>query len=333
MEEYDLIIVGAGPAGLSAAINGASELNRVLLIDSGKKEDGVVKDQLGGQVVGSTLIENYPGFPDGISGCQMVALFAKQARNLGAHIRCPERVDSLTLDGDMKILTTKEGGRFQAKAVILATGLSYKKLEAPGVIELMDKGVRYGAPVSSPDKLGACTICVVGSANSAGQAVMHLAKNSQCTIKVLIRGKKTIADQMSKYLVDRIMGQTNVELLNYTSISQVCGTNRLESVVLDRFGEIENHQIDHLFVFIGAEPKTSWLQGVVMMDERNFILTDRNVSPLPDGERERFLYETSISGVFAVGDGRLGSVKRVTAGAGEGGCVIPWVHQYLASIS
>lgn len=333
MEEYDLIIVGAGPAGLGAAINGASELNRVLLIDSGKKENGVAINQLGGQVIGSTLIENYPGFPGGISGCQMISLFAEQARNLGAHIRCPERVETLTQSGDMKIIQTKEGGLYQAKAVILATGLSYKKLEAPGVIEMMDKGVRYGAPVSSPDKLGACTICVVGSANSAGQAVMHLAQNSKCTIKILIRGKKTIADQMSKYLVDRILSQSNVELINYTSISQVCGTDRLQGVILDRFGEIENFPVDHMFVFIGAEPKTSWLQGVVMMDERNFILTDRNVSPLPDGERERFLYETSISGVFAIGDGRLGSVKRVTAGVGESSCVIPLVHQYLASIS
>jgi thioredoxin reductase (NADPH) len=333
MSIYDLVIVGGGPSGLSAAINGASELARVLLLDSGKKmPPGGYRRQLGGQAIGSSRIENYPGFPEGISGCELMERFERQALALGTEIRCPEHASSLTLlERGLKQITTREGSALITKSVILGNGLSYRKLQVPGVVELLGKGVLYGAPTANAHQLGKCTACVVGGANSAGQAVMFLSQNPDCSIKLLVRGKNPIESQMSKYLSDRIYKCPNVEIVLDVSVSAAHGTDRLDSLTL-RAGDGREQQIeaDHLFVFIGADPKTEWLKGAVMMDSRNFIATGNTLGTLHGPKTD---YETSMPGVFAAGDIRYGSVKRVAAGAGEGSAAVAGVHRYLANPS
>lgn len=327
---YDLVIIGAGPAGLSAAISGASELARVAVIDSGKKQGPQEYfRQLGGQAIGSTLIENFPGFPKGISGREMMSLFEEQALRLGTEIFCPEHVSKISLlSNGCKEVVTREGSILHSKAIILATGLSYAKLQAPGVADFLGKGVLYGAPTSNPRELGQCTICVVGGANSAGQAVMWLSQNSDSQIKLLIRGDKPIEATMSKYLADRVRACSNIEIVQNAEVVEACGSNQLERVIVKRDGVLEKVSAQHLFIFIGAVPKTAgWLPAEVKTDPRNYIATGADLgviygSLLP--------YETAMSGVFAAGDGRFGSIKRVASAVGEGAMAVSSVHQYLA---
>lgn len=332
MDIYDLIVVGGGPAGLSAAISGASELPRVALLDSGRKAPpGKYQRQLGGQAIGSTLIENYPGFPGGLSGCELMRRFEEQALMLGAEIFCPQHATSLSLvENNLKRITTRSNGEFIAKTVIIASGLSYRKLDAPGVKELLGKGVQYGAPTFSPEKLGTCNICVVGAANSAGQAVMHLSQNPNARIKVLVRGKKPIETQMSKYLVERVYGCNNVEVIQDRMVIGAYGSNdKLEHITLsDGDGQTSELATDHLFIFIGAEPKVAWLPPELAKDKNNFIGTDMDLGRI---NGDLFAFETSIPGVFAAGDIRHGSVKRVAAGGGEGSAAVASVHRWLAN--
>lgn len=332
-EVHDLVIIGGGPAGLSAAINGASELARVILCDSGRKNldaPGTYHRELGGQAIGSAAIENYAGFPNGITGCELMGRFEVQAMRLGTDILCPHHVHELELiEGGLKRVKTREGAEIVTKAVLLANGLSYKKLVAPGINELLGRGVLYGAPTYPPDRLGECTVCVVGGANSAGQAVMHLSKNPGLKVKILVRGQRTIEDQMSKYLVDRIRTCPNVEVLQGVSVTEAIGSERLEAVrVVD--GERRENIIEanYLFIYIGAAPKTRWLNGAVMMNQRSFIATGTSLGTLYG---PKLPYETSIPGVFAAGDIRLDSVKRVAAAVGEGSAAVSNVHQYLAT--
>lgn len=332
---YDLVVIGAGPAGLSAAINGASELNRVLLIDSGRRTAPGVKiweRRVGGQATGSSRIENYAGFPDGISGLELTGFFERQAEKLGAHILCPEHAASLELQPDgTKRITTREGRVVHAKAVILASGLSYRKLEAKGVSELLGKGVLYGAPTTNPNTLGTCTVCVVGGANSAGQAVMHLSQNPNCTIRVLVRGSKPLEAQMSLYLVERIRRCSNVEVLLDVSVTAACGGDRLEAVQLRRGDGAESVlPTEHLFVFIGAQPKAEWLGDAVARDPKGFIAAAPDLGSMFGS---RLPFETSMPGVFVAGDIRFGSVKRVAAAVGEGSAAIASVHRYLANLA
>lgn len=332
-DTQDLVIVGGGPAGLSAAINGASELSRVILCDSGRKNfdaPGTYRRELGGQALGSTAIENYAGFPDGISGCELMGRFEDQAKRLGTDILCPHHVDSLELiEHGLKCVRTREGVEIITKAVLLANGLSYSKLEAPGVKEFLGRGVLYGAPTYPSDRLGECTICVVGAANSAGQAVVHLSKNPDLKIKVLVRGKRTIEDKMSKYLVDRIRSCPNVEVLQDRTVVEALGSGHLEAIrVMSGDQQEELIEAAHLFIYIGAAPKTEWLNGSVMMNPRSFIATGTALGTLYG---PKLPYETSMPGVFAAGDIRLDSVKRVAAAVGEGSGAVSNVHQYLAA--
>jgi thioredoxin reductase (NADPH) len=328
----DLVIIGGGPAGLSAAINGASELCKVVLCDSGRKNsltDPISYEfELGGQAKQSSKIENYAGFPDGVTGWELMKRFADQAVRLGTDILCPHHVNGLQLvERGLKLVTTKEGARIITKAVLLANGLSYNKLPARGVKELLGHGVLYGAPTYPASKLGTCTVCIIGGANSAGQAVMHLAENSNIKIKLLVRGKKTIEDQMSKYLVDRIRACANVEVLQDYSVTEAIGTDRLEAVKVS-CGEGEKViKTDHLFIYIGAAPKTEWLNGSVRVDQRSYIATGTDLGTLYG---PKLPFETSMPGVFAAGDTRLGSAKRVAAAVGEGSGAVSSVHSYLA---
>lgn len=332
--KHDLVIVGGGPAGLSAAINGASELPRVALCDSGKKNfemPGTYFRQLGGQAIGSTAIENYPGFPLGISGCELMRHFEVQAERMGTEFFCPHHVDSLELlENGLKQIITREGVELIAKSVLLTSGLSYNKLLAPGINELLGHGVLYGSPTYPAEKLGACTVCIVGGANSAGQAVMHLAQSTDISIKLLIRGKKTIDDQMSAYLVKRIRDCPRVEILQDRGVVEAIGDNRLQAIkVQSSGGDEEIINTDHLFIYIGASPKTAWLDGIVTKDDRSFIVTG---AELGSWLGPRLAFETSMPGVFAAGDVRRGSVKRVGSAVGEGSAVLASIHQYLAQI-
>lgn len=335
MEVHDLVIVGAGSAGLSAAINGASELASVALFDSGKKDaSGVRQAIIGGQAIGSTSIENYAGFPDGVTGIDLIDRFQRQALKFGTKLYCPNRVESISLNPNgTKTLVTKEGLEVSAKAVVVASGLSYKKLAAPGVIEFLGRGVLYGAPTSNPNELGDCTVCVVGAANSAGQAVLHLAKNPRIKIKVLVRSTEGLEVSMSQYLLDRIKQLPNVEVLTGVEVTKVSGSDFLSEIEL-------THQTDktkstllctqHLFIFIGAVPKVEWLEGKVVMDPKKFIVTGVELGTF-NGKRRPF--ETSMPGVFAAGDIRFGSIKRVASAVGEGAQAVSWVHNYVSGES
>lgn len=330
MELYDLVVIGGGPAGLSAAINGASELPKVMLFDSGKKDTttGGFERQLGGQAIGSTSIENYAGFLD-VSGCDLMKRFEEQAIKLGTHIKCPEHVCGIEImDDSTKRITTREGSVVLAKAVIIACGLSYRKLPAPGVEALIGKGVLYGAPTSNPRDLGACTVCIVGGANSAGQAIMHLSQNPDLRIKVLVRNPNGIELEMSQYLVDRIHACHNVEVISGCSVTEAIGEDKLSAVqVRHADGNEVSLDTDHLFIFIGAVPKTEWLAGKVAVDPRGFIFTGEELGAI---HGKKFPFETSMTGVFAAGDIRSGSVKRVAAGVGEGAQAVHWMHRYFA---
>ena len=331
---HNLVIVGGGPAGLSAAINGASELDNVVLIESGKKSrapDGTVVygRHLGGQATGSAAIENYLGFPDGLAGAMLMGLAEKQALRLGADIRCPEHASGLELLPDgTKLVQTKEGGQYRTKAVILANGLSYRKLEAPGVPDLLNLGVQYGAPTSNPRQLGKCTIYVVGAANSAGQAIMHLSQNPNATIKVLVRGSKGIEETMSKYLVDRIRAAPNVEVLQGHTVIEVQGNGKLERIIVEDL-DMRRSEVaaQHLCIFIGAMPKVDWLPPDLIRDPQGFIGTDVFLGSIFG---KRLPQETSMPGVFAAGDVLHGSTKRIAAGVGGGSSAVQSLHRYLA---
>jgi thioredoxin reductase (NADPH) len=329
-EIYDLVIIGGGPAGLSAAISGASEIDRVLLIDSGVKiRKGIHDDQLGGQAKGSTAIENYPGHMN-ITGLALMTMFAEQAKVLGAEIWCPDHVESLQLapDGRHKIIMTRSGKEVLAKTVIIAAGLSYNKMSEPGVNELLGKGVMYGSPTHPAKLLGQCTACIIGGANSAGQAAAHLAKNRDLKVKILVRNKDGLAIGMSQYLVDRLHSLPNVEVLPGAAVVEAHGSNRLESISYRVGEEIRQLDAEYMFIYIGASPKVEWLGDSLLLDERGFILTGNDLSD--GGSVANFT--TSMPGVFAVGDVRSGSVKRVAAGGGEGAACMASVHQYLGQM-
>jgi thioredoxin reductase (NADPH) len=330
----NLVIIGGGPAGLSAAINAASELSHVVLCDSGRKNFNNFRvtsygRELGGQAIGSTAIENYAGFPDGVTGCDLMQRFEIQAQRLGTEILCPHHAVRLEIiDRGLKQVTTREGEVIVAKAILLANGLSYRKLDAPGVKELLGHGVLYGSPTYPAERLGACTVCVLGGANSAGQAVMHLSRNRQLNIKLLVRGKKKIDEQMSLYLVKRIKDCSNVEVLHDWSVAEAIGNEKLESLrIRSGDGSEQVMNVDHLFIYIGAAPKAEWLNGAVQMNDRSFVATGTALGTLFG---PKLPYETSLPGVFAAGDIRFESVKRVAAAAGEGSSAVSNIHRYLA---
>ena len=318
--DCDLIIIGAGPAGLSAAINGASEGLKIILIDSGPN--------LGGQAAQSSLIENYPGFPDGISGSDLIGRFYQQTRKFSAEIHCPLVATNLELDGARRIVTTRSGDTFAARMAILSGGLSYRKLEAKGVPELQEKGVVYGAPTCDPLSMGDCSICIVGGANSAGQAAMHMSRNPAARIRLLVR--KRLEDQMSTYLVDRIRVAGNIEVIEGVEVVETAGEQSLERVSIMRMSDASVEHIDatYLFIFIGAQPKVEWLDGSVAMDERKFILTGTDLDAHWKLDRNPFGFETSMPGVFCAGDLRGNSTKRIAAAAGEGAVALQYCHGF-----
>ena len=325
---YDLVVVGAGPAGLGASVYGASEGLSTLALES---------IALGGQAGTSSRIENYPGFPAGLSGFELASRVLVQADKFGARTAVPEEAIALRREDGHYRIGLSEGGEVVARSVIAATGARYRRLEVPRLERFEGVSIHYAATEAEAQRCEGGEAVVVGGGNSAGQAALFLAGRTR-RVYLLIRGDD-LGKGMSRYLVDRVTDANNVELLPNTEVRELVGEDRLEGVVVEdnRSGTRRTLGARALFVFIGADANTGWLEGAVELDERGFVLTGRELdgSALDEDawqerSREPFLLETSMPGVFAAGDVRSGSVKRCASAVGEGSMAVMLVHQYLA---
>lgn len=324
-EVYDLAIVGAGPAGLAAAVYGASEGLRTVVLEP---------DAIGGQAGTSSMIRNYLGFPRGISGGGLAHRAWEQAVLFGAQFVFMHEVVGLSPRGDDRVMSLGDGSQAAARAVIIATGVAYRRLGIPAVDRLIGAGVFYGAPGVEAPAMAGQQVCVVGGANSAGQAALHLAKFAS-RVTLLVRGE-SLAASMSDYLITQLKATPNIEFRLRTRVADGHGLTRLEALTLEdvRTGQREQIPFAAVFVLIGAEPRTQWLGDLIKVNDRGFILTDRDVPrgawPLP---RPPLPFETSLPGVFAAGDVRYGSVKRVAGAVGEGSVAVGSVHEYLTELA
>ena len=324
---FDLAIVGAGPAGLSAAVYGASEGLRTIVVD---------RETIGGQAGTSSLIRNYLGFPLGISGADLTNRALDQAWSFGAETSVLREAIDLRVEGRDRILVFSNGTEIVSRTILLATGASYQRLGIPSLEALVGAGVFYGGGITEAQAMEGQHVFVAGAGNSAGQAAVNLAKYAQ-QVTILARGG-SLAASMSDYLVKEIAAKTNIEVRLHTKIIDGHGVHRLESLVLQdgSSGETESVPAAALFVLIGAQPHTEWLPTSILRDRRGFLLTGQDLIGVGDTskaaslQRPPLLLETSIPGVFAAGDVRHGSVKRVASAVGEGGMAIQSVHQYLA---
>lgn len=320
-EFYDVVVVGAGPAGLAAAVYGASEGLTTAVVEA---------EAPGGQAGTSSLIENYLGFPGGVSGSDLARRAHTQARKFGAMFLTPKQVTSLERDDPYRVLTLDDGNELRCSAVIVATGVQYRELAVPGVAELVGRGVFYGATVAASDIAGAERVVVVGGANSAGQAAAFLSGHAE-RVSLIIRSS-SIRDRMSTYLAAQIEAMQNVDILAESEVSGVTGDGQLESVTVTTPTGQEVLDTQAMFVFIGARPRTEWLEGVIARDQRGFLVTGSDLAAAGRWalDRDPMLLETSVPGAFAVGDVRSESVKRVASAVGEGSVAVHLVHAYLA---
>jgi len=320
---YDLIIVGGGPAGLSAAVNAASEGLKTLVLEA--------NEQLGGQAGTSTLIENYAGFRDGITGADLASCMIDQAVKFKANLIAPSRVCTMEYDGlGTFIIEDDSGAKFMSRAVLLANGVQYRRLDAAGITNYLGRGVSYGSPSLSTDFTDK-VIYVVGGANSAGQAVMHLSKCMGCEIHLIVRGPELT---MSQYLIDRIKRTENVRMHLDSEVEYVEGKEGvLQSAHVRTGKDTWVGAVDKMFILIGATPRTQWLPDLVERDKHGFLMTG---IPWIKKSQARYPYlphETSMPGVFAAGDIRAGSVKRCASAVGEGAAAVAEIHQYLERVS
>ena len=320
-QAHDLVVLGAGPAGLAAAVNGASEGLRTLVVEPGS---------LGGQAGSSSMIRNYLGFPRGISGSELAHRAWEQAVLFGAEFVFTQRAIKLRPRGDQRLVALSEDGTAVGRAVLVAAGVIYRQLGIPALDRLVGMGVFYGAAGTEAPALAGEQVYVVGGANSAGQAALHLARYA-ARVTLLVRGD-SLAAGMSDYLITQLQATANIEVRLHTRVVDGHGLARLEALTLEdvRTRQREQVKATAVFVLIGAEPRTDWLRGVLQLDDHGFILTGRDLpaqawplrrAPLP--------FETSLPGVFAAGDVRYGSIKRVAGAAGEGAVTVGSVHQYL----
>ena len=317
--DYDTLVIGAGPSGLAAAVYGASEGLRTLVVE---------REAPGGQAGTSSRIENYLGFPSGVSGDELASRALQQARRLGAEIlvtRTITRIDAATrevhLDG---------GDVLRARTIILACGVSWRRLEVEGFERLVGKGIFYGAARSEAPNVHGLDIHIVGAGNSAGQAALFFSTHAR-TVTILYRGE-SLEKSMSHYLIDQLTTRSNIDVLFHTEVVASHGEDALEAVEITT-GESDSARLASggLFIFIGADAETGWLPPEIALDRRGYVLTGPDVSAAGAWalERDPFLLETSVPGVFACGDVRSGPVKRVAAAVGEGSMAIAFVHQYL----
>jgi thioredoxin reductase (NADPH) len=328
-EFYDVVVVGGGPAGLGAAVYGASEGLRTVLVE---------RTATGGQAGQSSRIENYLGFPDGVSGAQLTDRARRQAVKFGAELITTRDVVGLDVNGSARTVRFADGSSIDAHTVILAMGVSYRQLAAPGCDRLTSRGVYYGSALTQATACKGQDVYIVGGANSAGQAAAHLSKEAG-SVTLLVRGS-SLEQSMSHYLVEQLREIKNVSYRTCTEVLEVHGEDHLERLTLRNTstGETETVDAGHLFVFIGAAPRTDWLDGVVVRDPRGFVVAGPDLvvdGGTPPGwilERPPFHLETSVPGVFAAGDVRAESAKRVASAVGEGAMAVMLVHRYLEGL-
>jgi thioredoxin reductase (NADPH) len=324
---YDLVIVGAGPAGLAAAVYGSSEGLRTLLLD---------QHAPGGQAGSSSRIENYLGFPAGVSGSELTRRAVTQAQRLGAELIVPLEATGASIDAGYKRLALSDGREIVTRTLLAATGMAYREHPAPGMAEHSGAGVYYGASSTEAPVLAGRRVVVIGGGNSAGQSAMYLSRYAS-DVQIVIRSG-SLRDTMSQYLIDQIAKTPNVRLRTRTDVERVEGNGRVERVAFrsNDDGTSQVEEVDAVFVFIGTKPRSDWLPADVRRDAKGFVLTGRDL--LADSTfsrtwkepREPFSLETSVPGVFAAGDIRAGAMNRVASAVGEGSMVVRFVHEYLA---
>jgi thioredoxin reductase (NADPH) len=326
-EVYDLAIVGAGPAGLAAAVYGASEGLRTILLD---------RHAPGGQAGTSSRIENYLGFPAGVSGSELTRRALSQAQRLGAEFLVPLEVTGMSIEGGYKRLTLGDGRQIVARALLASTGMSYREHPATGIAEHTGAGVYYGAATTEAAAFRDRRVLVVGGGNSAGQGAIYLARYAR-EVEIVVR-RDSLRDTMSQYLIEQIEKTPNIHLRAGTEIERVEGEGHVEKVTLKSLadGSMRTEDADALFIFIGTSPRCGWLAADVLRDAKGFVLTGRDLMAA-DGfariwkeQRDPLILETSVPGVFAAGDLRAGAMNRVASAVGEGSMVVRLAHEYLA---
>lgn len=323
---YDVVIVGGGPAGLAAAVYGASEGLKTILVES---------EAPGGQAGTTSRIENYLGFPAGLSGGDLARRGLAQARRLGAEILSPDQVTGIRREDPYRVVTLAAAGEVSCQTVVVATGVSYRQLEVPGAAELAGAGIYYGAATTEAVLYRDQEVGVVGGGNSAGQAAVYL---SRFATRVLLMVRTAALSGMSQYLIDQIAGCPNIEVRYETEVKAAQGEGHLASVTITGPADEEERPVAALFVFIGQQPRTDWLEGTVVRDPGGFVLTGAALvegGKPPAGwglAREPFLLESSMPGVFVAGDVRHRSVKRIASAVGEGAMAVQFVHQYLSGL-
>jgi len=324
---YDLVIVGAGPAGLAAAVYGASEGLRTLLLD---------RHSPGGQAGTSSRIENYLGFPAGVSGSELTRRAVAQAQRLGAEFIVPLEVMGISIADGYKRLALGDGREIVTRTVLAATGMEYREHQAPGVADLSGAGVYYGAATAEAPAFRGRRVLVVGGGNSAGQGAMYLARFAS-EVQIVVR-RDSLRETMSQYLIDQIAGTSNIRLRSLTEIDRVEGDGRVERVALRSLedGASRVEEVDAVFIFIGTRPRSDWLPAGVLRDAKGFVLTGRDLRAADafartwKERREPMALETSAPGVFAAGDVRSGAMNRVASAVGEGAMSVRLVHEYLS---
>ena len=326
---YDLIIVGGGPSGLAAAVYGASEGLKTVLIE---------REAPGGQAGTSSRIENYLGFPAGLSGADLSQRAVAQARRFEVEILTPQEVAEVRVEDPYRVVRLADGTEISCHALLITTGVSYRKLEVPGVKRLAGAGVYYGAAMTEALSCKDEDVYIVGGANSAGQAATYFSQHARKVVILCRSGD--LRKGMSEYLVKQIEDTPNIEVRVNSGVAAAFGEDHLERLTIknSKTGDEETASARSLFIFIGAAPKTEWLDGVVERDERGFILSGPDL--IRDGKRPKnwtedrdpYLLETSVPGIFVAGDVRYGSVKRVASGVGEGSIAVQFIHRYLAKV-
>jgi thioredoxin reductase (NADPH) len=326
---YDLIIIGGGPSGLAAAVYGASEGLKTVLIE---------REAPGGQAGTSSFIENYLGFPQGLKGSELARRAVAQARRFEVEILTPQEVADVRVEDPYRIIRLGDGTELSCHALIIATGVSYRKLKATGVDRLTGSGVYYGASLTEAFSCRNEDVYIVGGANSAGQAAMFFSEHARKVV-ILYRGD-SLRKSMSEYLVKQVEGKENIEVRLKSEVVGVEGEDHLERILVrdSASGETETVPTQSLFIFIGAAPHTDWLGDRVVRDERGFILSGSDLSrnaERPKGwklDRDPYLLETSVPGIFVAGDVRHGSIKRCASAVGEGSIAVQFIHQYLKEV-
>jgi thioredoxin reductase (NADPH) len=321
---YDVVIVGAGPAGLAAGVYGASEGLKTLLVDAYAP---------GGQAGSSSRIENYLGFPEGLSGDELAKRSYLQAQRLGVEF-LTQRVECIRSENGYHLVKMSDGREISSRVVILAIGVDYCKLDIPGESQFVGSGLFYGAALTEAMGCANETVYIVGGANSAGQAAMHFSRHA-AKVHMIVRGPN-LERSMSKYLIDQIAGRDNITVETHTEIKSLAGNGHLECITLCTPDGMENRPASSVFIFIGAAPKTQWLPSEIAVDSKGFILAGPDLKAHAKDawklSREPYLLETSVPGIFTAGDVRFGSIKRCASAVGEGSIAIQFVHQYLATL-